>query len=108
MAFEQAWRRVEDVVGGGERPQVKPSLALESRSLGVQAEPTSAHSRVTTRHRLHHYPENQSAAGAASPDVQDGANQSPGQFTDMKTRRAGAILQDDVPELVENFDEAQK
>ena len=35
MAFEQAWRRVEDVVGGGERPQVKPSLALESRSLGV-------------------------------------------------------------------------
>ena len=35
VAFEQAWRRVEDVVGGGERPQVKPSLALESRSLGV-------------------------------------------------------------------------
>ena len=92
VAFEQAWGRVEDVVGGGERPQVKPSLALESRSLGVQAELTSAHSRVTTRHRLHHYPENQSAAGAASPDVQDGANQSPGQFTDMKTRRTGAIF----------------
>ena len=53
VAFEQAWGRVEDVVGGGERPQVKPSLALESRSLGRQAE-------------------------------------------------------DDVPELVENFDEAQK
>ena len=35
VAFEQAWGRVEDVVGGGERPQVKPSLALESRSLGV-------------------------------------------------------------------------
>ena len=31
VAFEQAWGRVEDVVGGGERPQVKPSLALESR-----------------------------------------------------------------------------
>ena len=36
VAFEQTWIRVEDVVGGGERPQVKPSLALESRSLGVQ------------------------------------------------------------------------
>ena len=99
VAFEQAWRRVEDVVGGGERPQVKPSLALESRSLAFQAELTSAHSRVTTRHRLHHYPENQSAAGAASPDVQDGANQSPGSIhryenaargSDSPGRRPGA------------------
>ena len=57
VAFEQAWGRVEDAIGGGERPQVKPSLALESRSLGVQAELTSAHSRVTTRHRPHHYRE---------------------------------------------------
>ena len=92
VAFEQAWGRVEDVVGGGERPQVKPSLALESRSLAFQAELTSAHSRVTTRHRLHHYPENQSAAGAAPPDVQDGANQSPGSIHRYENAARGAIF----------------
>ena len=99
---------MEDVVVAGMRQKASGQKSLGLLFGRAKTELTSAHSRVTTRHRPHHYPENQSATGAAPPDAQDGANQSPGQFTDMKTRRAGAILQDDVPELVENFDEAQK
>ena len=68
----------------GKRPQVKAKPRPQLRESKRKAELTSAHSRVTTRHRPHHYPENQSAAGAASPDVHDGAKQSPGSNTDMK------------------------
>ena len=61
-AFGQTSRRVGDVAGAGEKTSGQPSLALSFATRRPKAELTSAHSRVTPRHRLHHYPENQSVA----------------------------------------------